>query len=124
MQGEKSDAAVDAADIAKVRKRTLLPWKECKRFLASLTVAERQKYFAAIEGQRSVMLHDPIEDDPSVRPLFLAAVDEATRETEQLFGLRRGSCHRIWHRTKEILKERNGIDWRSPADMNPGTLFD
>ena len=34
-----------------------------------------------------------------------------------------GTCHRYWHRKKELLKEE-GINWRSPSEMNPDTRFD
>jgi hypothetical protein len=34
-----------------------------------------------------------------------------------------GSCHTLWHLKRERLK-RMGIDWRSPAELNPNTSFD
>lgn len=36
----------------------------------------------------------------------------------------RGYCHRYWGTKKKILKEKYGIEWKSPADMNPGIIFD
>lgn len=35
-----------------------------------------------------------------------------------------GFCHTYWYRKKQILKEEYGIDWKSPADMNPMMCFD
>lgn len=36
----------------------------------------------------------------------------------------RGLCFRIWSAKRDILKEEYGIDWRSPAQMNPRVRFD
>ncbi len=35
-----------------------------------------------------------------------------------------GLCFRIWSAKRELLKEEYGIDWRSPAQMNPRVRFD
>ncbi len=35
-----------------------------------------------------------------------------------------GQCYGIWGRKKTILKEKYGIDWRSPHDLNPGVFYD
>ena len=90
----------------------------------------------------SSILHDPIEDDPAVRPLFLAISEEAGREFQEshrlhmaeleqrspamaeFFRSGRGLCHRVWDRTKELMQERHGIAWKSPREMNPGVIFD
>ena len=37
---------------------------------------------------------------------------------------RRGYCHRLWAETKRILREKYGLDWKTPSEMNPGVLFD
>jgi hypothetical protein len=133
---------VSAEQVASLRRRTGMPWMECKRFLASLTPAERDKYIAAAGVQPDGFLHDPTEDDPAIRPLFLAVCEEATREAEEwhrqhiaeleqeypavadLFRRGQGLCHRIWARTKALLRERHGIEWRSPAEVNPWVIFD
>jgi hypothetical protein len=133
---------VSAEEVARLRRRTGMPWMECKRFLASLTPSERDKYIVPAEAQPDGPLHDPIEDDPAIRPLFLTICEEATREAEEwrrqriaelerqspavadLFRRGQGLCHRIWARTKALLRERHGIEWRSPAEMNPGVIFD
>jgi len=48
--------------------------------------------------------------------MITAASTRQTGNTGQ-FG------HRIWLEQKRILAEQ-GITWFSPADMNPGTIFD
>lgn len=35
-----------------------------------------------------------------------------------------GICHTIWRIKKMLLKECYDIDWRTPAEMNPGVCFD
>ena len=35
-----------------------------------------------------------------------------------------GYCHRYWALKKQILKREYGIDWKSPAELNPGVIFD
>ena len=34
-----------------------------------------------------------------------------------------GTCHRYWARKKELLA-KHGIEWKTPAEMNPMTRFD
>ena len=35
-----------------------------------------------------------------------------------------GSCHRLWTMQKNILKEKYGITWYTPAELNPDIKFD
>ena len=39
-------------------------------------------------------------------------------------SLTEGVCHTFWNKKKQILREEYGIDWRSPQDLNPDTLYD
>jgi hypothetical protein len=34
-----------------------------------------------------------------------------------------GVCHSYWARKKELLAKK-GIEWKTPAEMNPNILFD
>ena len=40
------------------------------------------------------------------------------------FLLQLGSCHRLWSLQKTILKEKYGITWYTPAELNPDIKFD
>lgn len=134
---------VAAALVRRLRVATDLPWMECKRVLTPLTPAERLRYVEGYETRPAgVIVRDPIEHDPSVRPLFLAASADAAREVAEwhrqyvaemaarcpavadMLRSGRGLCHRLWNRTKELMRERHGIDWRSPREMNPDVTFD
>ena len=35
-----------------------------------------------------------------------------------------GSCHTLWALQKHILKEKYGITWYTPAELNPDVKFD
>ena len=35
-----------------------------------------------------------------------------------------GSCHTLWDIQKRILKEKYGITWYTPAELNPDVKFD
>ena len=35
-----------------------------------------------------------------------------------------GFCHEYWAVKKEVLREKYGIDWRSPAERYPHIIFD
>lgn len=44
---------------------------------------------------------------------------------EELGGKRgMGTCHIIWARKKQLLKEMYNLDWKSPAELNPTARFD
>lgn len=67
--------------------------------------------------------HDPVEW--SAR--WEEVIDDAQREVdEQLADEPRGMgfCFAYWSALRNILKEKYGLDWRSPSEMNPGVLFD
>ncbi len=65
---------------------------------------------------------DPIENDPKYKKIF-SLVDQ---EIGQKLGNSppMGYCHVIWSMKKQILKDRYGIDWKSPAELNPNIEFD
>ena len=64
---------------------------------------------------------DPQEDDPIIGPKIVAAGHAADKLVPDSRG--RGRCHAIWKEQKRILLEQ-GIDWKSPAEMNPHRFFD
>ncbi len=69
------------------------------------------------------MFNDPLESDPRLKQIF--AMADAVAEQE-LAGTRRslGFCHLFWSTKKRILKEKYGVDWKTPAEMNPDVRFD
>ena len=60
---------------------------------------------------------------------YLDVIKAAELEAEQLLAehpLRGkiGFCHLHWATMQRILREKYGIDWKSPPEMNPHVLFD
>ncbi|MBQ8761804.1 MAG: hypothetical protein IJZ26_00585 [Clostridia bacterium] len=51
-------------------------------------------------------------------------VDEILKEEFKDVPKGIGFCHKIWARKKQLLKEMYGINWQSPADLNPRIIFD
>ena len=47
---------------------------------------------------------------------------DPTRAAQLLSKL--GSCHTLWSLQKTILKEKYGITWYTPAELNPDVKFD
>jgi hypothetical protein len=69
------------------------------------------------------MDYDPIEDSPEYR----AIEKELEKKLEAIFrGERRGRgfCHKYWKKKQEILRVDFGIEWRSPAQLNPRRKYD
>ncbi len=69
-----------------------------------------------------MIITDPVE--------YTEEYKKIEKELEQLIEERLGSggylgfCHGYWMVKKRILKEKYNIDWKSPAELNPGVLFD
>ena len=71
------------------------------------------------------MKSDPQERDPKMKSLLKATEAEARYSMEQDGTIKLdGACHILWGRQQKILKEKYGIKWRSPDEMNSDTMFD
>ena len=71
------------------------------------------------------MRRDPIEQTQEFKEalkFIQPQLDELNKQLEEQGGML-GSCHIYWGRKKDLLKSV-GIDWRSPAECNPHTIFD
>lgn len=132
--------SIPAKIVQWLRRVTGLPWMECKACLVELSALDRERIVTAIRNQSSftasdselarTRLHDPIEDDPEIRPRFLTARAQAEREAEEslaaedfsgAMGTWRRAVNLEWRteaRTKEILREQ-GVEWRDRREMNP-----
>lgn len=73
--------------------------------------------------QRGHLKKDPVEWSPD----YESIIDEADRKIYSLLeGHPRGMgfCFAYWSTKRRVLKECYGINWNSPAMMNPGVMFD
>jgi hypothetical protein len=69
-------------------------------------------------------LRDAKEFDPKYTQTIKDAMDQAEAELKKEGITHRfGSVHVFWPRVTKILKEK-GVDWHSPAEMNPKTRYD
>ena len=73
--------------------------------------------------QTTMLKHDPVE--------WTARWEEVIDEVDKIVDSRleehprgMGFCHACWHERAAVLSEQFGIEWRSPARMNPRVLFD
>ncbi|MBP9867136.1 MAG: hypothetical protein KBC41_03625 [Candidatus Pacebacteria bacterium] len=68
---------------------------------------------------------DPKERDPILGKIIRQAHKEAVVQLlEEKFPEGLGYCHVLWGRQQQILKEKYGVDWKSPSDMNPEIMYD
>ena len=97
---------------------------------------------AAEARPTGVYLRDPMESHPEFGPVISRVLEEVRVEAEQahrvrvaeleetspaftvIFRYPRGLCHHIWRDAQERLRKEHGIEWRTPAEMNPGGVFD
>ena len=69
-----------------------------------------------------MLKHDPIEDTPE----FQAIKDELEAKIIAKIGENSGMgyCYLYWETKRDILKNDYGIEWSSPAVLNPRVRFD
>ena len=65
---------------------------------------------------------DAIENNPKYKDIFKTVDRMVAKEIGS--GGYMGYCHKYWYYKKKYLKEHYGIDWKSPAELNPDTMFD
>lgn len=87
----------------------------------NIAAADRGAYDEISES--GYLKRDPVEW--SAR--WEEVIDEADRMTyarlvDQPRGM--GFCHAFWYERRRVLAEEFGIEWRSPASMNPRVMFD
>jgi len=83
------------------------------------------KMMEAIKTQGCQLIYDPIEYDPKFSEVIQAAQSEAVSVVESSGNVRvLGRCQYIWWEQERILKEKHGITWFSPAQMNPDIMMD
>ena len=71
----------------------------------------------------SKLKQDKKEQDPKFQKQFEEDTKAAEEECKEIKG-QMGYCHAFWGAKKRILKEKYGINWKTPAEMNPHCKFD
>ena len=68
------------------------------------------------------IITDPIESTKPYKKVKVK-VDREVKKIMKNDSTQRGRQYTIWYHKKRILKEKYGINWRSPAEMNPHIDF-
>jgi len=130
-----------AQQIARLREATGMGWLAARMFLAGKPAELCERIIMAKARQQDRVLHDPVEDDPALAPQFATAKRKAEAAFQSWVADRnadyarrglaslvtehpRGGGHFVWREMKQLLKTEHGIEWFSPAEMNPGIKFD
>lgn len=90
--------------------------------LASVILKEKtvEDLYMRRFARRRNLKHDPVEMSEE----YLAVIDEVEERIEKNRTFRgMGSCYEIWSLKQDYLFEK-GIDWKSPAALNPMVHFD
>ena len=84
---------------------------------------ETPKKWAKYFYERILQNYNPQENDPKIKELIRKAGKEARKNL--IFKRKTlGYCHLFWGEQKRILKDKYGIDWKSPTDRNPDIRYD
>ena len=88
-------------------------------------------------SERYLEKEDAEEDDDVFASLYRShreSVEKKLNEAKKLMPdhpeqaaqvfMQLGSCHRIWAIQKQILREKHGITWYTPAELHPEIKFD
>jgi len=72
--------------------------------------------------------HAPQEDNPEIGPIIRAISQETKEKIHRKYDLLEGAYiltigREIWAEQKRILLKERGIDWKTPAEMNPGAMI-
>lgn len=121
----------NAEETMAIRRATGLPVLEAKEFIRSSSPELIQRILdahsarcAAGTQEAREALRDPIEDDAVAGAVVRKVLAEVERDVEAEYGTLRMLCHLIWNNARRRLLEEHGIVWYSPAQMNPGSVFD
>lgn len=93
------------------------------------TASDRNRIFqqrlqqARRSQPQGTLLFDPIEEEVEYAAAFASADALAEQELAHT-SYARGFCHIYWQTKQRILKEKFGITWFSPSEMNPSVRFD
>lgn len=114
---EESSGSSDAEIRQKIE--TWILFKDCKSTLEGrpLFSEQRERYLKTERAGGD-------ETEYSDYYLLIEREMETLVRAETGKGGYLGFCHEYWTAKKKVLREKYGIDWRSPADRYPGVRFD
>ena len=73
--------------------------------------------------KRNRIYYDFIEKTATYQEAKPIIEELIKQELGEMYGCF-GSCHAIWRQRKKLMMERYGIEWFTPAELNPDVCFD
>lgn len=114
-----------AKDVLDYHVAAGIPVVRAKELLSAMSPEMRERVLLAVKQKGDQrFLVDPIGTDSLFAGKVREAADEASRAADLAGYQGKGRCYFVWTMQKKILVERHGITWLSPAEMNPGVVFD
>jgi hypothetical protein len=77
---------------------------------------QKMKKNSFLERKMLKAIEDEVDQEMIKRGLLTISEGEKYRAF--------GSCHTRWAIEKQLLKERYNYNWKTPAEKNPGIMFD
>ncbi len=123
--------------VARLRKLSGQPISDCKELLSSISEDLAEKYVAKFEESRRSWFFDPVELTPefeAVRDQVELMVSTYIEEWKaqhlaelkekglEFMGVRAAS-HVAAREKQRLLKEKYGINWKTPSQMNKNVIF-
>lgn len=120
----QESAPLSDEELARYAQATGTDLETAEGCLLEMEPALQRRVLRAAACQQG-LLNDPIEDEPGMREVLAKASEEGEMRLLALGrGRDKGYCRELWRAMKDILSERFGVSWYSPAEMNPNALFD
>lgn len=96
--------------------------KELQGLISNL-LTSREMMGIIMNPTMSHLHKDPVEYTREWEEIYYDVEEELDR---RFANARKGMgfCFMFWSAKKELLAQKYGIDWKSPAAMNPGVMFD
>lgn len=69
-----------------------------------------------------MLKYDPVEDTPEFQVIKEELEEKIIAKIGPNSGM--GYCYLYWETKRDILKKGYGIEWKSPALLNPKVRFD
>lgn len=70
------------------------------------------------------LLADLVEKSSEYKRVVKQVEEEVKKIMEEKDIRGMGSCYTFWDEKQRILKEKHGITWRTPTELNPDVIFD
>ena len=110
--------------VSRLRRATGATSSQVRQRLIVLPALLLDRIAEAVESQPGDgLLYDPVEHYPSIPEMRTKVENEAQAA---LVNREQGPEFRtlFWSTKKRIFAERYGVEWFTPAEMNPGARFD